>query len=250
MKIYTYHEDVEFKKQLELIKLWKESWSRQGFDPIVLDRNDAKQSPLYQQYYDFVQNVHKKSVGIELKDNSYWMAAQLEIVAWHTIKEPSFISDYDVINKNWQCRWQDKHELKGKVHWRDDCCSCFASGNSWGWKKYIQFLLNSEACIIEWCKDCNRKRQRTHFGDQDFLIAVSNLEDFMHKTVTMTRSHFKLCVGIDNVYGVNKDKRFDNAQTYHLGHSSLYKIINDNPKYKDYDVDSLRIKIAKEIMEL
>ena len=246
MKIYTYYEDVGFKKQLELIEVWKQSWKKQGFDPIVLNREDAKKSFLYQQYYDFVQRVHEKSVGIELNDNSYWLASQLEIVAWHTIQQPSFISDYDIINKNWQY----KDELKGKVHWRDDCCSCFASGNSWGWKRYIQFLLDSEACIIEWCKDCNRKRQRTYFGDQDFLIAVSNLEDFKPKTVKMTRSNFKLCIGIDNVYGVNKDNRFDNAQTYHLGHSSLYKIINNNPKYKDYDVDILRIKIAKEIIEM
>ena len=244
MKIYTYYEDVGFKQQPELIELWKESWKRQGFDPIVLNREDAKKSPLYQKYYDFVQRVHKKSFGIELEDNSYWLAAQLEIVAWHTIKEPSFISDYDIINKNWKF----KDNLFQKVHWRDDCCSCFASGSSWGWENYIQFLFNSEDCIIEWCKDCNRKNKRTEYGDQDFLIAVSNLQDFRKKTVLITRGHFKLCVGIDNTYGVNKDNRFENAQTYHLGHSSLYNIINNDPKYKDYDVDSLRIKIAKEII--
>jgi len=246
MNIYTYYEDIGFRNQLELIELWKQSWLNNGFEPIVLSREDAKRSELYQEYYDFVQRVHEKSVGIELNDNSYWMAAQLEIVAWQTIRQPSFISDYDIINKNWQY----KYELKDKVHWRDDCCSCFASGNSCGWKNYIQFLLNSESCIIEWCKDCNRKRQRIHFGDQDFLIAVSNLEDFKPKTVTMTRSNFELCVGIQNAYGINKDKRFENALTYHLGHSSIEKIINDNPEYKDYDIDSLRIKIAKEIMEL
>ena len=57
MKIYTYYEDVGFKKQLELIEVWEESWRKQGFDPIVLNREDAKKSPLYQKYYVFTLDI-------------------------------------------------------------------------------------------------------------------------------------------------------------------------------------------------
>ena len=80
MKIYTYYEDVGFRSQLELIELWKQSWSNNGFEPIVLSREDAKRSELYQEYYDFVQKIHKNISGKVLPENSYWLAAQLEML--------------------------------------------------------------------------------------------------------------------------------------------------------------------------
>ena len=88
MKIYTYYEDVGFEKQSDLISQWKKSWKNYGFTPVVLERKDAEKSKFFAEYLEFIQRVHVASVGCELKDSPedrYWIAAQLEILAFHTV---------------------------------------------------------------------------------------------------------------------------------------------------------------------
>ena len=48
MKIYTYYEDINFNKQNELLELWKLSWSRHGYEPIVLNLEDAKKHSYFE----------------------------------------------------------------------------------------------------------------------------------------------------------------------------------------------------------
>ena len=69
MKIYTYYEDVGFNYQTELIEVWRKSWSKQGFIPVVLNRIDAQKSPLYEKYYGFIQRIHKKQIRIKENTN-------------------------------------------------------------------------------------------------------------------------------------------------------------------------------------
>lgn len=248
MKIYTYYEDVGFKKQLELIEVWQESWRKQGFDPIVLNREDAKKSPLYQKYYDFVQRVHEKISGKTLPENNYCLAAQLEIVAFTNIDkgEVSYISDYDVINKNFTHKTET-----GKLHWRDSCCSCFASSNRWGWKKYIKFLFEEEKTIIDWCLQEKEKTQRTNYHDQDFLIAVEKIG--LEKDIyEMSRSP-NLC---KMYFPTTKAK---DIKLYHLSHSNIGQVIERYKKYNkifntedsliDYSsLEEIRLNIAKQIL--
>lgn len=248
MKIYTYYEDVGFRSQLELIELWKQSWSNNGFEPIVLSREDAKRSELYQEYYDFVQRIHKNISGKILPENSYWLAAQLEIVAFTTIskKQAAYISDYDVINKNFQY----KHSW-GKLHWRDSCCSCFASGNGEGWIKYVNFLLQEEKIITDWCLQEKEKTKRTEYGDQDFLVAVhkKGLEKDIYK---MSRQPH-LC----QMYFPTTEEK--NIKLYHLSHSNIGQVIERYKKYNkifnvedshiDYsNLEQVRLNIARRIL--
>lgn len=247
MKIYTYYEDIGFHSQLELIEVWKESWRRQGFDPIVLSREDAEKSPLYQKYYDFVQRVHEKISGKVLPDDSYWLAAQLEIVAFTTIPkgEVAYISDYDVINKNFT------HKTKAwKLHWRDSCCSCFASGNCWGWRKYVKLLIEEEKTITDWCLREKEKTKRTEYGDQDFLIAVEKIG--LEKGIyNMSRSP-NLC----RMYFPTKEK---DIKLYHLSHSNIIQVVELYQKYNkifsledvhiDYsNLEKIRVALANQVL--
>jgi len=248
MKIYTYYEDIKFEKQLELTEVWKQSWRKQGFDPIVLTREDAKKSPLYQKYYDFVQRVHENISGKTLPDNNYWLAAQLEIVAFTTIPkgEVAYISDYDVINKNFT------HKTNmGKLHWRDSCCSCFASGSCWGWRKYVKLLIEEEKTITDWCLQEKEKTKRTEYGDQDFLIAVEKIG--LEKDIyEMSRSP-NLC---KMYFPTTKEK---DIKLYHLSHSNISEVIKRYKKYNkifnvedshiDYShLEEIRLNIAKELL--
>lgn len=241
MNIYTYYEDVDFRNQLELIELWKQSWLNNGFEPIVLTREDAKRSELYQEYYEFIQRIHKNISGNILPENNYWLAAQLEIVAFTTIdkKQSAYVSDYDVINKNFQYK-----DNSGKLHWKDGCCSCFASGNGEAWIRYVNFLLSEEKTITDWCLQQKEKTKRTEYGDQDFLTAVHEIG--LEKNIYSMSRRPDLCKMyfpsiIDNT----------NTKLYHISHRNVYELIDIYKKYhnlfsfNDDNIDSNKIEIEK-----
>ena len=248
MKIYTYYQDVGFGSQKQLINLWKKSWSRQGFDPIVLGIEDAKKCPLYQTYYDFIQRVHENVSGKKLPENGYWLSSQLEIIAFATIdmQEVAYVSDYDVINKN----FQHKHKW-GKLHWRDGCCSCFASANGNNWIKYVNFLLEEEEIITNFCLGVKEETKRTEYGDQDFLIAVHHkgLDKDIYKMSRKT----DLC---QMYFPGTEDK---NIKLYHLSHNNIGQVIQRYKKYNnifnvedshvDYsNLEQIRLRLAKQCL--
>jgi hypothetical protein len=236
MKIYTYYEDVNFKLQLELLELWKKSWEKYGFEPIILVRDDAKKSPLFNQYYDFIQSVHEDSVGLKLPDSNYCMAAQLEIVAFHNIQEPSYISDYDMINNGFEIG----ENLESLVHWRNDACSCFASGDSSGWEKYIKFLFSHKQTIIEWCKKEHESTKRQSFHDQDFLIAI--------KQLGLKENIYKMSRDL-KIAGADYIPNTDNAcKIIHLSHNNMINIINKYIEYSFYSQEELRLLFANKII--
>lgn len=237
MKIYTYYEDIGFKNQDQLLDLWKYSWSKHGFTPIVLTRNEAKKSNLYEKYYDFVQRVHEKVSNKRLSEKEYCLAAQLEIVAFTTIDSASFISDYDVINYD----FPKPETINKKLHWRNGCCSCFASGDSNSWRQYIEFLFQKENEIVQWCRKEKEKTKRKEFHDQDFLEAIHK-EAKLNNIIEMSRDK-KLC----GKYFPNESEK---QKIYHLSHNNMHEIqILDN-EHKDADKEDIRIIIAKKILDM
>jgi hypothetical protein len=86
---------TEFSKDsLELIKLWKKSWSDNGWNPIVVSLEDAKRHPRYNEIdlKDYSSNLYKHSInGPDYLELCYsrWFAYACNDGFW---------SDYDVIN--------------------------------------------------------------------------------------------------------------------------------------------------------
>jgi hypothetical protein len=235
MNIYTYYEDVKFNKQTELLAIWEKSWKRNGFNPIILGRKDAEKSSLYDKYYEFVQRVHRKISDEELPDGGYWLAAQLEIVAFTTVDCPSYMSDYDIINKS----FYETSEVSSKLHWRDNCCSCFASGDGNSWKNYALFLMDNEDSIVEWCLQEKEKTKRKTFGDQDFLIAIHEIG--LDKNVFRMSRELAMC---EKYFPKQKSKH----RTYHISHRNMHEIKEKYTKYKDHDREELRILMGEEIL--
>ena len=56
MKIYTYYQNINHSKQSELIDLWKISWSRHGYEPIVLTLDNAKKHS----YFGMIKKPEQK----------------------------------------------------------------------------------------------------------------------------------------------------------------------------------------------
>jgi hypothetical protein len=235
MKIYTYYEDINFNKQDELLELWKLSWSQQGFDPIVLTLEDALNAKMHDEYIDLVIRVHKK---IGSKIGGYWMAAQREIVAFTTIDEPSFISDYDVMNIN----FSPPDYVDNLVHWRDGRCTCFASGGSSGWVDYINFLYKNEEKITNGCKEIKLKTGRDQFGDQDFLVHTNVSPNMKEKIKDIPFLTYR-----DENSPVNaKQEHLDLInlpKTIHVSHDCISSINIVNKKINN--IEDMRFYIAK-----
>jgi len=232
MKIYTYYEDVSFSKQLELIDIWTESWSLAGFEPIVLNRGVAEKCPLYREYYDFVQEIHMEVSNKRVPENNYWLAAQLEIAAFTTIQEASFISDYDVINNG----FEPPETLSNVLHWRDGACSCFASGSGDSFLGYVKFLFRHRKQIIDFCLEVKNNTNREFYGDQDFLIAVKNLgvESDIFK---MTKNRKTLL----NNYNPDDNNK---CEVIHLSHKNARDLKNENKEFSFMSLDDIRVHCA------
>ena len=106
--IYTYYEPLSsdtllnsthekwwrVQDQLELIELWRKSWSKHGWNPIVLSENDAKQHPRYaefkKQFWDRpTASTHNYTGGTYMR----WaaLAQAISEVGW------GYMSDYDTM---------------------------------------------------------------------------------------------------------------------------------------------------------
>ena len=240
MKIYTYYEDINFSAQHELIDLWKISWSQQGFDPIVLTLKNALNAKMHDEYIDFVTRVHK-NIGSEIE--GYCLAAQREIVAFTTIDEPSFISDYDVMNIN----FSPPDYVDNLVHWRDGRCTCFASGGSSGWVDYINFLYKNEEKITNGCKETKLKTGQCQFHDQDFLVHTNVSPNMKEKIKDIPFLTYR-----DENSPVNaKQEHLDLInlpKTIHVSHASTSSInITDGTVG---NIEDVRYYIAKKILNL
>ena len=61
MNIYSFHHklynSIHHIKEIQIVEKWKESWSRYGWNPIVLGMDDIVKDELY---YNFLNVVFRK----------------------------------------------------------------------------------------------------------------------------------------------------------------------------------------------
>ena len=89
MKIYTYYQDIDFSAQQELIDLWKVSWSRQGYEPIVLNLEDAKKHSYFQTLNTEMRRFYKEITNKEITE--YGMSCWFRWLAYHLRKKRNFM---------------------------------------------------------------------------------------------------------------------------------------------------------------
>jgi hypothetical protein len=94
MKVSTYYSPVsqiEEQPQRELLELWKKSWSRYGWEPVILGRDDAKESEWYQVILDNVKEFPTSN------PRDYELSCFLRWAAMEAIGG-GIMTDYDVMN--------------------------------------------------------------------------------------------------------------------------------------------------------
>ena len=116
MKIFTYYQNINFDSQTPILKLWKKSWEKQGFDATVLTVKDARQSPYYYGFLKKIRLIHKNITGYDI--SQYGISCYVRWLAYSALKrtEPFLVSDYDVINKGFTA--EDIKESEEKINFQ------------------------------------------------------------------------------------------------------------------------------------
>lgn len=217
MKIYTYHENINFSDQDELIALWKKSWERQGFDAIVLNRSHAVVHPYYEEFVEKLEELHLQIMNKPL--SKYGLSCYLRWLAYATQPEEKFyVSDYDVINNKFK-----QNEPSDELHLMDADCPCIASGTP----KQFENLCHAFVDVTLERLEALRGNITPHYHDQEFftknfvLRLLPKAEEFLKRyNVKMTRDR-KMLNGM--IMDLPEEKDIANFDLIHFSHSFIYQ---------------------------
>jgi len=253
MKIYTYYQDINFSDQNELIDLWKLSWSRQGYEPIVLNLADAKRHPYFDTLNTEMRRIFKEITNKKIGE--YGMSCWFRWLAYATQEDEKFyVSDYDAININFPIT-----EPSNTLHLMDTDCPFLASGTPKQFENLCKAFVEVSNQRIDILK-----QQADHYHDQDFFhfnfMSQNNdsAEDLRnnHKII-FTRDRYHFGGHLDHV----KNKIFagphigyienEKYKVTHVSHNNCDLQFELYPHLKkDYTQKSLRIAMIKELLEL
>ena len=253
MKIYTYYQDISHSSQNELIDLWKISWSRHGYEPIVLNLEDAKKHSYFETLNTEMRRIYNEITGKQI--NAYGMSCWFRWLAYATQTEEKFyVSDYDAINVNFPVT-----EPNDKLHLMDNDCPFLASGTPKQFENLCKAFVEVSNERIEILK-----QQASHYHDQEFFqynFMPRYNDEFgelrSNSGVLMTRDRTK----IGGYYNpVTKtitagphagEVSVKDYKVAHISHASVAEIFDKHPKNaKNYINVSFRIEVIDELLNI
>lgn len=104
MKVFTYYNVLteapdlwDQGAQLRLIELWRKSWAKHGWEPVVLGESSLSHHPDYQKYLDaYCKLPTEYGHAYESACFMRWWAV--------AVSQGQMMTDYDVINYGWEPR--------------------------------------------------------------------------------------------------------------------------------------------------
>jgi len=253
MKIYTYYQKINQSPQNELIDLWKISWSRQGYEPIVLNLEDAKKHSYFDTLNTEMRRIFKEITGRVISD--YGMSCWFRWLAYATQKEENFyVSDYDAINVNFPIT-----EPNEKLHLMDSDCPFLASGTPTQFENLCKAFVkisNERIQIL--------KQQANHYHDQEFfqynLTPKYNdsAEELRNKyEILMTRKRREIGGFYDPIsktvfLGPRSDPiNIKDYKVAHIAHYNVGLILDKYPELsKKYSNQKYRIIMIEDILSI
>jgi len=253
MKIYTYFQDIGHPKQNELVELWKISWTSKGYNPIVLNLNDAKKHPYFQTFESEMLEIFKKITGAEV-GNSYCMSCFFRWLAYANQNEEKFyVSDYDAINFNFPIK-----EPGDKLHFFDSACPFFVSGSPQQFENLCKSFISVGKERID-----SLKQKSNTFHDQDFFIKNftsennPNFKKYLKKyNILMTRDRRNFggyydpiedkCLAGPSIGLIDKSP----YKVFHISHENCEIMQFKYPELNKYSVPDLRIFLIKKLLSL
>ena len=257
MKIYTYYQDINHSSQNELIDLWKISWSRQGYEPVVLNLEDAKKHSYFETLNTEMRRIFKEITNKEIGD--YGMSCWFRWLAYATQEDEKFyVSDYDYININFKpCEPDDQLHL---MVWH---CPCFVSGSPTQFDQLCHDFVSVSNDRVDDLKNLYSLGKKTaRYHDQDFFQFNLSEEcndkgpELQKKLgLKVTASPHKHCHSYDPISKTisprlhswlkGKAKK-DLFQTAHFSHTHTVKIAKKYPKlFKGWNFEDVRVNIVE-----
>lgn len=253
MKIYTYYQDINHPNQKELLELWKVSWSRYGYEPVVLNLEEAKKSP----YFNTLDKGIRK-FGIKLCNhqiNDYGMSCWLRWLAYSTqVEEKFYVSDYDAINVNFSLQ-----EPVNKLHLMDNDCPFFASGSPRQFQNLCKAFIEITNEKLEILKTQTNYRHDQEFFQYNLMAKYNpNCEELKNKyEILMTRNRFyiggnydpiaKKCQAGPHIGHLNPEEH----KVYHISHANCLIMKKQYPDFlSKYSNQKLRVKMIKDLLSI
>lgn len=250
MKVYTYYQNINHSSQNELIDLWKISWSRQGYEPIVLNLEDAKKHSYFETLNTEMRRIFKEITGKQIGE--YGMSCWFRWLAYATQTEEKFyVSDYDAINVNFPII-----EAENKLHLMDNDCPFLASGTPKQFENLCKAFVdvsNNRTKVL--------KEQANHYHDQEFFqynFMPQYNDDYKQlrnkHNILMTRNRYQLGGCIDPVenkilagpyIGYIEIKKY---KVIHVSHENTKILQKKYNKYRNQDEGKLRIDLIKNLL--
>jgi len=241
MNVYTYYQEINFSKQKPLLELWQKSWKDKGFNPIVLNEEDANSHPYYKEFSEKLNKLHIEVTGQELK--AYGLSCYLRWLAYANKmneNESAYVCDYDVINKG----LSDTELDDSKMFLYDNCCPCFASGTKDHFLKFCQDIVEITESNADSIKANIANGHWYH--DQEFIVyneKILKTKDYIHLDGRHP-SERKIQEYKHRDYNLLKSK------VIHFSHGSIDKARDNFPNYKSIELDQLRIDFVKKILKI
>jgi hypothetical protein len=162
MNIYTYYDNVleiSSEVQLELIEIWKESWRKNGWNLIVLDKSYLNCSDIEMSYLEKLPSVNAKN---------YEMACFLRWNAMANV-DGGWMCDYDVINCGFLPVDAEKYKSMSILQRN---IPCLVYGTSDDYNRIFKIFTTQSLNFTTFIK--KEKSKLEHVSD---MIVISNLKN-------------------------------------------------------------------------
>lgn len=247
MQVFTYYDaDVGHPGQKELIELWKKSWAKMGFNPVVLEKCHAQEHIYYEDFTKALDEIHKGIMyGIPIRKYGLSCYHRWLAYARHGTKNfCTFTCDYDVINMSLSVDEAKKHlEACGQtVTFHHGTTPCLVSGKRDLFQHFCKEIIRISKKNIDLLKNT----VHPHYNDQEF-VQLNRSDLFLGKN----QEKFKIQTGLAHERIIGD---YD-----HTIHDFSKKIIHfshyfcDMARHKlgkpDTPIDEVRIKIISKILD-
>lgn len=247
MKIFSYFDDIHPSKssnELEMINLWKASWKKNGFEPIVLRKDSAESNPIYEKFIKLIKNIYLNITGSEIDKYSQSCFARWLAYANQQTEEHFLMSDYDVINKNLKVK--DVTEAKNKLSFLDEFCPSLAYGSAKQVASFCEDIINVSSQNEFLIKKYSNKLDIKSFHDQDFLYLIFKIFEDLSFLSSQSIKDFceKLNIVKDKyiiLYQHEKRHEISSFPVYHVAHRSADEAKSKHWLLKEKDQGWIRI---------
>ena len=247
MKIFSYFDDIHpgnTNQELEMINLWKISWKKNGFEPIILGKKDATSNPIYEKFIKLIKKIYSSIRDSEIDKYSESCFVRWLAYANQKTDEHFLMSDYDVINKN--LKKQDITENKNKLSFFDEFCPSLAYGNAKQVTSFCEDIINVSFQNEFLIKKYSNKLDIKSFHDQDFLYLIFKIFEDLDYLSNQSIKEFceKLNIVKDKyiiLYEHDKRQEIASFPAYHVAHRSAHEAKYKYSFLKEKDHGLIRI---------